>query len=57
MWSAFAVDKLDITPADLWSFTDQIGKLYENFVRKRALVKYQFQSEVIEVLLYLVTHS
>ena len=29
-----------------------VGELYERFVRKRALVKYQSQSELIEVLLY-----
>ena len=28
-----------------------IGKLYDSFVRKRALVKYQSQSEVITVML------
>ena len=28
-----------------------IGKLYEDFVRKRALVKYQSQSEVIKAML------
>ena len=29
-----------------------IGGLYKSFVRKRALVKYQYQSEVIKVMLY-----
>ena len=28
-----------------------IGESYERFVRKRPLVKYQFQSEVIKVML------
>ena len=29
-----------------------IGKLYDSFVRKRTLMKYQSQSEMIEVILY-----
>ena len=33
-----------------------IGESYESFVRKRALVKYQSQSEVIKVMLYTVLH-
>ena len=31
---------------------DAIGEFYANFVRKRTLVKYQFQSEVIKVMLF-----
>ena len=31
--------------------TIYIGESYERFVRKRSLVKYQFQSEVIKVIL------
>ena len=30
---------------------DDIGELYKSFVRKRALVKYQSQSEMIKVML------
>ena len=33
------------------SALNHIGELYESFVRKRALVKYQPQSEVIKVML------
>ena len=33
-----------------------IGEPYKRFVRKRALVKYQSQSEVIKVIVYLVSH-
>ena len=32
---------------------DAIGELYESFVHKRALVKYQSQSELIKMLLYI----
>ena len=35
---------------------DTIGDSYERFVRKRTLVKYQSQSEVMKVMLYLVSH-
>ena len=33
-----------------------IGESYENFVSKRALVKYQSQSEMIKGMLYVVPH-
>ena len=36
------------TWTQLWLIT---GELYESFVRKRALVKYQSQSEVIKLML------
>ena len=45
------INKLKITNVNF--VTKLIGELYENFVRKRTLVIYQSQSEVIKVMLQL----
>ena len=36
-------------------YANQIGELYESFVRKRALMIYQSQSKMIKVMLYFHT--
>ena len=48
---AFLKGKAIICDADGKGDCYSIGESYESFVRKRALVKYQSQSEVIKVML------
>ena len=48
----YALGLCGIRWAFVMAFICVIGELYESFDHKRALVKYQSQSEVIKVMLY-----